>query len=719
MRTLSFRAGLLLLSLLPFFAPATVLAVDDSSTDSDTSNDTRAQDGEKPKAVIRDEVFVAASPPDVPTSNTVAAKLPLSLLETPSSVSIVDRPLLEEQNDFVLGDALRNASGVNVQTGSGVYDFFVIRGLDSVSSGLILTDGAPEPETTFYQLYNVERVEVLKGPSAFLYGGSPLGGTVNLVRKQPVAGGDFGSVRVSGGSFNTLEGTLDANWASDDGSLSFRLNALGQSSDGFRDDKDSDNLAINPAFTWRPSRRTSVNFNFEVVDTQYKSDSGLPLFFNTVPDVPRERSYQSPFDTSDQDIYRFQVDIESQLSNHLTLRNKTYYRELDWLSRGTIFNGVFPIFDNTPPLVFRTLLDLDDNQKFAGDQLELLWQVETGSITHNLLFGLEIAKLADKFTFDVALLPPIELFNPIEFAQEPLPIIPGQSLGADAETRIVAPYVVDQITFSDRFQLLLGLRYDDTRFEEDLQRFRRNDDELSPMVGVVLTPSKDLSFYASYTEAFAPPSTFAITSDRVPEESRQVEVGAKRQLAGGRMQASLALYRIDRQNIAIPDDNGITRQVGDQRSKGVELELSGEIRPRLRATFAYAYNDAELTRFAELIQISQVPPAFLVFDRSGNRPAFAPEHLASLWLSQRFDSGFGVAGGARYVGKQFIAEDNLFEIDDYVTLDATLFFERGPWRFDLNLKNLTNEEYLTRGFGNTSVIPAPGFNAYGGIRYAF
>ena len=134
----------------------------------------------------------------IPTSNTIAAKLPLALQETPASVSVVTAELIEQQSGLVLGDALENVSGLNVQTGNGVFDFFVVRGIDSVSGGMILLDGTREPESSFYQLYNVDRVEVLKGPSSFVYGGSSLAGTVNLVRRQPVAQGSGTATRASG-----------------------------------------------------------------------------------------------------------------------------------------------------------------------------------------------------------------------------------------------------------------------------------------------------------------------------------------------------------------------------------------------------------------------------------------------------------------------------------------------------------------------------------------
>lgn len=674
------------------------------------------------KTVIRDEVFVSGRRPEIPTSSTVATKLPLALAETPASVAVVSGELLEEQDAFLLGDALENVSGMNVHRGSGIFDFFVVRGLDSISSGRLLTDGAPEPESTSYPLYNVDRVEVLKGPSSFLYGGGPLGATVNLVRKQPLAA-DFVRVGASAGSFATYETSADANFADPSGRLAFRVNALWQGSDGFRDGKESDHLAVNPAFTWRPDERTSVHVSFEAGDLDYQPDSGLPVLpAGALPEVPRRRSYQSPFDLSEQEVLRFQVDVESRRSERFVLRNKSYYRRLDWLSRGTVFNGVFP----SPQgglLLARSLLSLDDRQTFAGNQLEGLWRLGPAAggegVTHHLLVGLEAARLADEFTFDVGLLPVIDLFTPVETAREPVPSLPGQAFGADARSVVVAPYAVDQITFSGKVQLLVGARYDHIDFEDERSGASRSDGQVSPMAGLVVTPTPSLTLYASAGEAFAPPSTFVAGEEREPEESRQLELGVKKGLAGGRLQASLALFRIDREKIAIPDATGVLQQTGDQRAQGVELEISAQPAPGFQASLAYAYTDAELTNFTEQVLAGFDPPRFVTVDRSGNTPAFTPEQIVNLWLSRRLPHGLTLGVGARHVSEQLIDEDNAFAIDAYTLLGAALSYTRGPWRLHLTLENLTEEEYLTRGFGGNSVIPAPGRAAYAGFRYGF
>lgn len=676
----------------------------------------------EPATTYEDVLFVEGSLPNVPDSSTIATKLPLPLQQTPASVGVVGEWLMEEQGSSVLGEALQNISGVNVQTQSGVADFFVVRGFDSIANGLVLVDGAAEPEISFYQLYNIERVEVLKGPGGFLYGGNPIAATINMVRRQPEPGGFLG-VGLSAGSFGARGGNLDWNLGGD--TFGFRLNGLWNEADGYRD-RPSEVRAVNPGFTWRPDDKSSLHLNLELLDTSFSPDSGLPLvtdFFRpgsapTIANVPRTRSYQSPYDKSDQETRRVQADYESELSDRFTLRNKAYYRRLDWDSAATIFNGVFPNpeFLGRESLVARSLILLDDTQEFLGNQIEAVLRAETGGVTHQLLAGVEIARLTDRFTLDVGFLPVIGLERPLETAQGPVFLIPGQSQAADASSLVLSPYVADQIALSDKLQVLAGARFDSIDYEDDVTATSRSFSQLSPTLGVVWTPVAPLSLYANAGRAFAPPSS-RVVGEREPEESEQIETGIKAEMWEGKAQATFALYRLDRENVAIPDRTGVTRQSGSQRSRGVELELAAEPLPRLRTFFSYAYTDAELTRFAETVLVGVNPPAFATVDRSGNRPAFAPEHLANLWVSRRFANGLGAGIGGRYLSEQFIAEDNAFELEDTFTLSAALFYDLGDWSLGLHLDNLTDEEHFTRGFGSTSVIPAAGLTVQGNVAY--
>lgn len=644
-----------------------------------------------------------------PAPTAVATRMPVLPRDLPLSVAVVGRARLDEQGALVLGDALLNVSGVNVATGFGVFDFFVIRGFDSLSSGLVLTDGLPEPEATFYPLYNVRQVEVLKGPASFLLGGNPLAGAVQLDRKQPQAK-TFADVTLGYGRYGTFEARLDANAATGDGRLAARVNATWQGTDGFRDLPDGSIRGLNPTLTWRPDSKTRLFLDYELVRSEWPPDTGIPFVGESgkeLAPVPRTRSYQTPYDASTQGVQRFRFEAERRLGGSLVLRNRLYYTELDWDSDGTLVNGAYP-FPDGRTYVARTLVLLDDRQRLLGDQLELGAAFTTGPVKHDLLAGFEIRSLKDRFTQDVAFLPPIDLLAPVETARPPFATVPPLSQRGDSRALVLAPYVVDRLRFSPRLEAFVAARLDVLDYEDPANATERDDTRFNPMLGLTFSPTTDLALHASWGTASAPPST-QVVGPREPEESWQAEAGAKLALAGGKATAALALYQLERHNIAIPDSTGLWRQAGDQRSRGVELDLSVRPSPGWVTSAAYAYTDAELTSFSELVPLQ--PPDFVVIDRSGNRAPFAPRHLFSLWTSKRVDGGLGVALGLRSLSAQLVAEDNRYSIGGYTTLDAMVSYEVRRLRLRLNLRNLTGTEYATRGFGSASAIPARPFEA--------
>ena len=693
------------------------------------------------------ETIVTGARLAIPRANAIATKTPLPLRKTPLSVGIVPQALIEAQDGATLSDALANVSGVGVHTNFGVHDLFYLRGFDSLANGLVLSDGAPEPEATFYQLYNVARVEALKGPGAFLYGGNPLSGTINLVRKRPVPASHFARVNASVGSFSTYRATLDA------GHGAWRVNALWQDSEGYRDGKNSSILAVNPTLRLDLGAHSTLHLDYEYLTSEHKADAGLPLiasqpfsnegllllYGDALPDVPRTRSYQTPFDLSEQIIQRFRADYEWHLSPNFTLRDKFYYTRLDWPSRGTIFGGTTPNASGSLDLI-RLLNALDDEQAIVGNQFEALWALDTGGLKHQLLFGLEFTRYQDDFTLAVNFLPPINLFAPQETATlEQLVPIPDESLAGETSAQTLAPYFVDRIILSSRVEFFVGGRFDLVDYDKtstvnqrdpsatdstyrpvpiDAQRDYR---QLSPLLGAVFAPNDELSFYANIGSAFAPPSALAV-GGLEPEKSRQGEVGIKAQLLDDKLDGRLALFHLQKDDIAIPDDNNLIRQVGDQRTRGLELELWARPAAGWYAQASYAYLDAELTRFNKLERkkldpVSQTIVEEIV-DYSNNTPAFVPEHLLTLWAARDLGENLTVAAGLRYVDSQFVAEDNVYEIDGALTLDCGLTYRRGPGLLRLNLKNATGREYETRGFGSTSVIPAAPFSFKATLGYS-
>ncbi len=706
-----FRMGTLLLL-------ASLLAGTVSLADTSGDDDSSADDGSEKLAE-----YVEVNVSSLPSSNTISSKLALPLQRTPTNVVAVTDTLMREQGAVLLGDALKNVSGMNIQNGSGVHDYFVIRGFDSISSGLLLTDGTAEPEVSYYQLYNVEAVEVLKGTGGFLYGGNPLAGAVNVVRKQPLPT-NFADVGLSLGSHSTYEGTLDWNASGTDERFSFRLNGIWRESDQYRDDKDSKHVAVNPSLTWRTGEKSSLTFNYENVDAEYSPDVGIPIVGNEIVDVPRRRSYQSAGDFSDQTLNRFQVDFETRLSDRVSLRNKTYYRDLDWRTDGTLISGVGAT--TAPGSVSRQLAALDDRQTFIGNQFEAVIEFGGGNVQHRLLAGVELESRSDEYIFGVSSIDDIGVESLVE---TPAFFSFAAEASGDVDSLVIAPYIVDQIKLSPRFELLAGARYDYIDTDGDfnslllpagtpISSISRDDSEFSPTLGAVYAPDESFSLYANAGRSYAPPPSRLVDElvpdGREPEQATQLELGIKKRFLDGRVRTTFALYQIEREDVAILDVNGFTQQAGDQRSRGFEFELAAEPLPRLMTFFTYAYTDAEFTDFVPFV--SDGLGGGTDVDYSGNTPFMAPEHVVNLWVSRQFDGGLGVAGGARYVSEQFVFEDNAFEMDASFVLDGAIFYDFKSWRLNLNLKNLTDTEYETRGIaGPASVIPADPFSVYAGF----
>ncbi len=683
------------LLLLAALAPAAAAPADETESAAD------------PPAYTAGEVVVTGSRFTLPERSGMVTRWPLALRDTPASVAVVPAALVQAQHGGILGDALANVSGVNVQTGFGVSDYFVVRGFDSLSSGMVLYDGAGEPEVSFYPMYNVARIEVLKGPGAFLYGGKPMSGAVNVVRRKPVfAGRPFAVLGGSYGSYGSYRATADAGWRRGE-RVALRLNAMTRGSDNYRDDKEYSEWAVNPALAVRFGDVAFIEASAEYIANDYSPDSGLPLLGDALAPVPRTRSYQAPGDFSEQAILRLRLDGEMKLSDRLTLRDKLYFTNFEWPSAGTLLNGVLPGEDGSLG-VMRTRLSLDDRQRFTGNQLEAVMAAGR----HRLLAGLEVALLTDDFTLDAVLLPMIDLHDPVEPGGSGFPV---QSQTAEARSTVLAPYVAAQSPITGNLESIAGLRFDRILYDEEISESERSYGKLSPFLGATWSATDDLRLYASAGRAFAPPST-QVTGEREAEESRQLETGVRRQWLQGRVRASAAAYLLEKENIAIPDGTGIVKENGAQRSRGLEFEIAGQPSRRWYFLAAYAFADPELTAFTEFVPTLTGEYEFA--DRAGNVPAFAPAHILNLWSSVRTVLGLEAALGARYVSGQYIAPDNGYRIDPAFTVDAALGYRVGGARIRLHVRNLTGDEYETRGFGGTAVIPGDPASFHSSLEWA-
>lgn len=631
----------------------------------------------------------------------------IDLKSIPLSVTVVSSRTLRDAGARQLSDGLTGASSVNVISGFGIFDLFSIRGFDSLSNGLVMIDGVREPESTFLPAYNIERLEILKGPSGFAAGPDAAASTVNVLRKLPL-GRDFAAAGARFGSFDSFDVDADLGLANENASLAVRLPVFLRGSDGYRN-RENSQWGLNPGLrVARPSGLIAVA-NYERLRSEFIPDVGLPLVNGAVPKVSRENNYQTPFDFSNQDVDRVRLRIEKKISDGSIMKNLTYFTRLRWKSDGTLFVGSFVDPRVPGAMTARTMTLLVDDQQLAGNRLWLETQRQTGSSTHRITAGVEVYQLADEYSLDVALLPTIGIDRPIETATKPFFLLPGFSVRADATNRVASAFAFDEASLGSRVQALVGARVDAFDFTEKAFGINKSWRRISPFVGASLELTGSTRAFAGFSAGFSPASTLALGS-REPEGTRQVEGGLRVASKSGGVRATITGFELERNDITIPDGSGLPRPTGDQRSRGFEVETSIE-GSRAGASIAYSFTDGVLSRFRETGTVGFDPQTFQpiqgVLDRSGNASPFAPKHLFSARLRLDLGRGFLATAAFRANSEQFIAEDNGFAIPSAQFLDAALSYRRGSVRVSIIGDNVLGEETLTRGYGSYSVLPVP------------
>jgi iron complex outermembrane receptor protein len=668
--------------------------------------------------------------------------MPLLIQETPASIGIVTKKIIEDQNATVLSEALTNISSVNVQSNLGTHDYFLIRGFESTSGGLILIDSANEPDVSqfkfygygFYDLYNINQVEVLKGPAAFLYGGNTLSGAINMIRKQPVFQ-NFAQVSGIYGRYNYYRTTFDGGATILNKKIAMRINGLWQDFDQYRDEKHNYSVAVNPAVTWNISQKHSVTANFEHVTSKVTPDIGIPLYVPDekwqLPDMPTTISYQTSFDMIDQEIDRFRLDYRGIIGNRITIREKFYFTNLEGGAKLTLVH--VPHMDaSTRWVLERHMYSFQESQQSFGNQIEALISFKTGMVRHNVLAGLEISRLKNFSSRAVSIIEDTLLFSPGVSETNFDQLITLIQIKTDASSSVVAPYFVAHTSLSKKLQFFLGARYDIINLKSDRlnQPFdytarsltsrpmpiSENHKQFSPMFGIVFKDSESLWIYANAGKSFAQGLRVI---DR-PENSTQYEIGYKYKSQSGRLWNSVAIYQLKKENMTIPLQGplqgGAHAPDGGQRSRGLEFELITQPLDNLYTFFTYSYTEAELLKYSALTLDHYLKQKLADF--SGNMPSFIPAHILNIWITKEFINGMGFGFGMRYISNQYVHVDNNFELDEYVTFDASLFykFTKGGWH--INVKNLTNTQYFTRGLGPYSLIPAGLSSLYVSVYFA-
>ena len=642
--------------------------------------------------------------------SVTATKTDTPLLDVPQTVNVVTREQMDDQALHSLGDTLRYVPGVTVGQGEGNRDQITLRGQNTTADFFL--DGIRDDVQYFRGLYNLERVEVLKGPYALIFGRGGGGGIVNRVQKTPSVGGAFTGGRLSANSFGASDLSADLN-APINAMAAFRINAVYENLDNHRDFYEGERYAVNPYVAVDLGAGWRAGLSYEYVNDDRVTDRGVPSLGGAPITGYRDQFFGVPGvnrTTLEASILKLRVD--GLIADNLEASTTVLYGDYDKLYTNVYANGAATGQTGTVPLAAYT--DPTTRQNFLI-QSNLVWETSVGATDHKILFGLEYADQdsANQRRTGVLSRPTLNLANPV------FPTVTFPSLSRDTVSNVesVSVYVQDQISLGDQVEIVAGLRYD--RFDitgADLQPdpdrpFARADEKVSPRFGLIYKPQPNVSIYGSYSRSFLPRSGdqfLSLTPNQQnlePEEFTNHEVGVKWDIRPD-LNVTAAVFRLDRTNATTPDplNPTVTNKLPETRTEGLEVTLTGRVRSNWQVSGGYSWLDARL---------------------QGNDPvrlAQTPKQQVSLW--NRYDAtrrlGFGL--GVIHQSSQYAAIRTSAvtspppppptRLPAFTRVDAAVFFKvNDAVDLQLNVENLLDTDYFSDAHNNFNISPGAPVNA--------
>jgi iron complex outermembrane recepter protein len=677
-----------------------------------------AAESENPGA-DEEELVVTGQPEGsyaVPNAN-VGTKTDTPIQDVPQSIQVIPQQVLEDQGTTAVNEALRNVSGI-AQAAVGQ---FRIRGFSGQRDIQIDGVGTYAPQQTVdLNLSNVEQIEVLKGPAGVLYGSGEPGGIVNLTTKKPLKEPqyEFGSTI---GNFDYYRPSLDLTGPLNEArTILYRLNASYENSGSFIDFFENEEFTIFPVLSFELGKNTTLTLeggyqtkNNKGGALQSVFPSGLPLegtiLANPLGDIPRSRNLGEPTNESTYTQSSLGYLLEHQFSDSWSIKNRFRAKFSELEGRGvSYFEGLEP--DN------RTAL------RDAGDQLtednsytlqtDVSGAFRTGIVQHQLLVGLELRRETGKDFIQITTADPIDVFEP-EYGNLPdfntLETVFDSTFTSD----IIGLYAQNLISIGDKVKILVGGRFD-WNFTSFTDFGEVSEEEpataFSPRIGIVYKPIEPVSLYGGYSTFFLPSSGTDFGGNPFKNVSgEQFEVGVKTELLDGKLVATLSAFQINRRNDTVtdPENPDFSIQIGERRSRGIELDLSGEVLPGLQLITTYGFTDTKITE----------DPDF-----EGKEFDGIPRHTGSLWAVYEVQGGrlqgLGMGAGVFVEGEKPGDLENTFKIPAYARTDALLYYRQKNWQLQLNFQNLFDVDYFIPYFGR-SVSPGAPFTVRGTVSVVF
>jgi iron complex outermembrane receptor protein len=638
-------------------------------------------------------------------SATGATKTDALLMDLPQSVRVLTSDLLRDAGVTTLAGALDLASGISKQSPlGGLWDSYAMRGFtgdpnfgsDYMVNGFSSSRGY----NGMRDAGNTQAVEVLKGPASALYGRGEPGGTVNITTRKPKFAPEY-SADVSLGSFRTRRAAADLTGPLSD-SFAYRLNAAHEEGHSFRDTLKVERSLFSPSFLWLLGEHTTVSYEIEAVRQRAPFDRGVVAVNGALGAVPVSRFLGEPGDgPMTVKSLGQQLFIHHALSDDWTVQAGASYRDSELTGYSTEANRL--LADG------RTLTRQRRHRDFSATdvsaRIELLGKFKTGALAHEVLAGVDAYHFDDhrvqlRRNPSAANAYAIDIFAPVYGGKaDPLAL----SIDTQEGQKARGLYAQDQLDLGAQWKALVGVRHDSYTQDVTNQRLdvsnRQSLSATSPRAGLVYQPTTAWSLYASAAKGFRPNSGISVENQAFPaERSRSYELGAK--LETGKLTGTVAVYDIRKSNVLTtnPANTDFAIAAGEVGSRGLEVDVSGEVARGLRVSGAYAYTNATVTRGDNTIV-------------TGSRFANVPRHSANLLATRQFVLGTGTAsvgGGLQYVGERLgdVAVSSKFTLPAYTT--ARLLASYAPTaklRLALNVENLFNRSYYASSYSQLWVAP--------------
>ena len=639
-------------------------------------------------------------------TSTTGSKIEIDILNLPQSVQVLSEQLMIDQAAREITDMYRSIAGVSEFSYSGV----TVRGFRE--SNNVFYDGVrgdPYAGFSVPQLFNIDRIEVLMGPSASLYGGGDPGGLINYITKKPTFEDEV-LLTATAGNFDLWGGSADFRGGLTD-TIAGRFGVFYEQQDSFRDNADMENTHVAGGLLFQLAPESELTLKAEYIDQDLGGHRLRGVFARDDGSfiVDREFNTNEKDDYQTLEAYILQANLAHRFSETFTINATLRYldneRDQGYHEPGGFDDvngdGVGNEFDEEILRDYRLQERANEEYSLTVDMVK---EFATGDIAHTFLFGGDYHDVSADFESELGFnrfsgVPNLNVFNPV-YGSDPSTyrLFDLGFVGTQSET--LGLFVQDLIEFNEQWSLMLGLRYDDYEDEDRGSGFSYSDDNVAGRAGLVFKPAPEATIYLNYSESFSPlalvnqqdPDTEG-TLD--PEMGEQWEIGWKQDWLDGRLRSTLAVYTITKENVPQPNpddtgpDDGIPALVsfGEVGSDGAELTLVGDITPVWTMTANYAYNDAVVEEGSENFGNSA----------GGDRFANAPRHQAGLWTRYDFDSiNSSIAFGLTYVDDQLNFDGQ--NVDSFTVYDASWTTSFDDLTVQLNVNNLTDEEYFVSGF---------------------